>query len=161
MGAGKSAVARALAARLGVDADDLDARLERTRGRTIAEWFEAEGEEHFRDAEGAALRAALDEGAAVIACGGGTVIRDENRALLRERCDTVWLDVEPDEAVRRMGSTVAERPLLQGGAPAVRLAALARDRANAYAEVARARIETTGRTIDDVVAEIIEILELR
>src|SRR6185503_3288484 len=75
MGAGKSAVARALGARLGVPVEDLDARLERTSGRTIAEWFEVEGEERFREAESAALQAALDEGVAVIACGGGAVVR--------------------------------------------------------------------------------------
>ena len=160
MGAGKSAVAHALGERLGVRVEDLDRRIERASGRTIREWFDIEGEERFRVMEAETLAAVLDEGVAVIACGGGIVVRPDNRARLRERCDTVWLDVDAGAALARIGAAIATRPLLAGNAPGERLESLARERGPAYAEVARARIDTTGRAIDDVAADILRILEL-
>jgi len=72
-------------------------------------------------------------------------MRSENRALLRERCRTVWLDVEPAEAARRVRGTGTIRPLLGAGPAEPRLDRLRRQRHRAYAEVSFARIDTTGR----------------
>src|SRR5262245_23056189 len=141
MGAGKSAVARILGERLGVAVADLDSYLEAEEGCTIAALFEREGEAYFRRREGEVLRQALDAGARVIACGGGVVLDPAHRALLRELCEVVWLEVSPATAARRVGGG-AGRPLLAGVAAEARLTALLSQRAALYAEVAHRRVNT-------------------
>lgn len=160
MGAGKSAVGRALAARLRGACVDLDARIEAAAGCAIAELFAREGEAGFRARETAALESALDSGAAVIACGGGVVLAERNRALLAARCRVVWLEVDPVEAARRL---VRERPgnarpLLDGGDPVERLSALLAERRTFYDQVARWRIRTDALPPEAVAEEILRSL---
>jgi shikimate kinase len=159
MGAGKTAVARILGERLGATVADLDAYLEAAEGCSIAELFEREGEAYFRRREGEVLRQALSVGARVIACGGGVVVDPAHRALLRERCQVVWLEVSPEEAARRVGSAT-DRPLLAGAPPAARLRVLLAERAPLYAEVADRRVDTE-RHSPEAVADLILADELR
>jgi shikimate kinase len=154
MGAGKSAVARILGERLGVAVADLDGYLEAEEGCTIAELFEREGEAYFRRREGEVPRQALDAGAYVIACGGGVVLDPAHRALLRERCEVVWLEVSPGEAARRVGGG-AGRPLLAGAEPLARLEALLAERAPLYAAVADRRVDTGALTAEAVADAIL------
>jgi shikimate kinase len=149
MGAGKTAVARILGERLGTAVADLDAYLEAEEGRTIGELFEREGEAYFRRREGEVLRQALASGARVIACGGGVVLDPAHRALLREHCEVVWLEVPAVEAARRVGAA-GGRPLLAGAPALERLAALLAERGRLYAEVAHRRVDTAGRTPEQV-----------
>ena len=102
MGAGKSAVARLLGERLGVSVADLDGMIEAIEGCSIAELFERAGEAWFRRRESELLTEALKSGVRIVACGGGVVLDPVQRALLRERCEVVWLEVEPHEAARRI-----------------------------------------------------------
>jgi shikimate kinase len=159
MGAGKSAVAVELAERLGAAVADLDAILEAERGVSIAELFEREGEPAFRRHEGDVLRRALDSGARVLACGGGVVLDPDNRARLAERCDVVWLEVTPEEAARRvLAEPASRRPLLDGGAPRERLAALLQSRAGLYRDVAGVRVETDGKAPGEVAEAVLAAL---
>jgi shikimate kinase len=148
MGAGKSAVARMLGERLGASVADLDTMIEAVEGRSIADLFEQSGEAWFRRREGELLAQVLHQGVRVIACGGGLVTDPALRRVLHERCRVVWLEVSPAEAARRVAAQSAEpgrvRPLLAGGEPADRLAALLEARAPLYAEVAHARVATDG-----------------
>ena len=141
MGAGKSAVARALATRLGGPSVDLDQRIEDDAGDTVARVFDREGEAGFRVREKAALDAALESQPAVIACGGGIVLDPANRSTLRERCRTVWIEVPPAVAARRVAANPEERPLLDGGRIENRLEALLRERAALYEAVASIRVD--------------------
>lgn len=141
MGAGKTAIARILGERLGVSVADLDAYLESAEGCSISELFEREGEAYFRRREGEVLRQALGVGARVIACGGGVVLDPAHRALLRERCDVVWLEVSPAEAARRLAGAT-DRPLLRGAPAEARLETLLAERSPLYAEVAHRRVDT-------------------
>ena len=159
MGAGKSAVARMLGARLSTTVADLDSRIESAAGRSVAELFGA-GEAAFRALETAALRRAIEDGAGVIACGGGIVLRPENRVLLRERCRTVWLDVAGAEAARRVRGEASVRPLLGDGPLEPRLEQLRHERMAGYAEVAVARVDTTGKDSTRVVELVLESLEI-
>ena len=87
-GAGKTTVARLLATALGLQVTDTDAEIRRRARMTVPEIFAKEGEEAFRVRETRALRAVLDSPApaqGVVALGGGAILRDENRALLRGR----------------------------------------------------------------------------
>jgi shikimate kinase len=154
MGAGKSAVTRILGERLGVAVADLDAFIEAEEGCPIAELFEREGEAYFRRREGEVLRQALEAGARVIACGGGVVLDPAHRALLRDRCRVVWLEVSPPEAARRIGDADG-RPLLAGAPPESRLTALLAARGPRYAEVAHRRVATDGRTAEQVADAVV------
>jgi len=158
MGAGKSAVARLLGERMGTLVADLDAMVEAEEGASVAELFERAGEPYFRRRESELLARALSAGARVIACGGGVVLDPASRELLRTRCHVVWLEVSPAEAARRVGEGAPGRPLLRGGAPAARLAAVLAARALLYAEVAATRIATDGRSAAQVAAQVLEAL---
>ncbi len=139
MGAGKTAVARALGERLAVSVADLDAMLEAETGRSVAAQFADDGEAEFRRREGVALRRALAAGVRVIACGGGVVLDPANRALLRERCDVVWLEVTPREAAHRLEPALGSRPLLADGDPETRLSTVLAERTSFYHDIAAGR----------------------
>ena len=83
-GAGKSSVGRLLATRLDWPLRDTDTLIEQAAGRSVARIFAEQGEARFRDLEAGALRTALTP-PAIVATGGGIVLRAENRALLRAR----------------------------------------------------------------------------
>jgi len=103
MGVGKSTAGRLLAGMLGVPFVDLDADL-----GDIPRWFREQGESSFRDAETEALRARV-HATGVIALGGGTLIREENRRLLREWTVVVLMAEEATLEARLAADT--HRPL--------------------------------------------------
>ncbi len=158
-GSGKSAVAPLLARRLRCPSLDLDAAVERRAGRSVTSLFE-EGEATFRGLETLELEEALrGEGPLVLACGGGVLLRSENRALLGARARVVLLEVDPETAaVRLRGAGAAERPVLQGRSPVERLRALLSERGPAYAAAADAVVNTTGLTPEEVADRIAERL---
>ncbi len=141
MGSGKSTVGRALAAARGVAFVDLDRRIERMFGQTIAASF-AVGESRFRALEGLALRSLLAEPGfagrgSVVATGGGTVISAEHRAAMADVGVVVFLQVSIPQLVERLQGRDQRqaRPLLcSPSEPGLqpRLESLARERDPAY-----------------------------
>ena len=114
MGVGKSSVGRLLAAELGRRFVDTDPEAEAIAGRSIDECFAAGDEAGFREAEAAAVRAALDGPPSVVALGGGAMLREDTRALLLDRAVVVFLHVPWAEMRAWLPAMVATRPLLQG-----------------------------------------------
>jgi shikimate kinase len=111
MGSGKTTVGRRVASRLDRPFFDADVELEERSGRSVREWFAESGEDAFRDAESATLTALLDHPEpAVIAAGGGVVIRAENRAALAEPF-VVLLDARPEFLASRVARK-SHRPLI-------------------------------------------------
>lgn len=104
MGAGKTTVARALAARLGCAAIDADEFITARVGRTPQQIIDGEGEPRFREIESRALAEILaDESAGVVALGGGAWTIEANRELIaRDGCFTVWLDAPFELCWRRI-----------------------------------------------------------
>jgi shikimate kinase len=149
MGSGKSHVGGLLAARLGVDFVDLDARIEAEAHMPINAIFASEGEAGFRSRESRALAEALARDGQVIATGGGTVLAAGNRAAMRARGHVVYLQVEAGEQLRRIGGDNG-RPLLDVPDRAQRLADLQALREPLYREVADLVLETSTRTPDDI-----------
>ena len=110
MGAGKTTLGSDVAGRLDRRFVDLDREIEGLAGATVADLFAGRGEAAFRSLEEDAARDVLERGTpAVVALGGGAVLSPTTRAALRERAVTVLVDVEPDEAWRRVRGS--ERPL--------------------------------------------------
>ncbi len=159
-GTGKSSVGRRLAERLSWPLLDTDVLIERFAGRTIPQIFAEDGEPGFRELEAAALREALAQAPAVVATGGGIVLREQNRALLRTHARVVWLDAPTATLIARLLAHDEARPLLQGADPAARLEALRQARGALYAEVAHLRVATDLSTIADIVESILRELEL-
>ena len=154
MGAGKSTVGRALAARLGRRFVDTDEEIERASGRAIAEIFAREGEAGFRARELAAVEACRGHGA-VVALGGGAVTQPAVRERLRGCGTVVYLRARPETLLARVGDA-SERPLLAGlDAPGrlARLRELLAQREAAYAGAALA-VDVDAARVEDVVETI-------
>lgn len=155
MGTGKTEVGRRLARALSRTFVDTDHLVEVAAGRRIADVFAEEGEAHFRALERDAVRQALTMPDAVVATGGGALLDPETRQRLLAAGPVVCLTATPEEILRRVGGA-ADRPLLAGRDRAARLAAI-RDllaaRESAY-RLASHRVDTTGRTPDDVAADV-------
>lgn len=149
-GAGKTTVGRILAARLGVGFRDTDEDVEAVAGKTIAEVFFDDGEPAFRALEEDAVAKALAQHAGVLCLGGGAVLSQTTRALLKGE-NVIFLNVGLSDALARTGLNQA-RPLL-AVAPRATLRALLEERLPLYREVATLEIATDGREPDDVADE--------
>ena len=112
MGAGKSTVGRLLAAGCGFDFIDCDRELEQRAGASIATMFELEGEAAFRQRESHLLDELTARPHVVLATGGGAVLSEPNRDLLRSRGLVIYLQASVEEIARRTRGD-ASRPLLQ------------------------------------------------
>ena len=111
MASGKSTVGPVLAKQLDRPFLDLDRLIEEKAGCTIGELFESRGEESFRRRESEILREAAEGEPAVIAPGGGAIIRQENRELMRQRGISIWLDAPFELCWRRIQRDRIVRPL--------------------------------------------------
>jgi len=151
-GSGKTTAVRAVAARTGLAGRDTDEDIENSTGSRIADLFVEQGEDHFRALERAAVAAALAEHDGVLAVGGGAVLDEATRELLRGRT-VVFLDVGIKDAASRIGLN-RDRPLLLGN-PRAQWIRLMEARRPLYEEVASVTVRTDGRTPDEVAAEIV------
>ena len=111
---GKTTLGQKLGAALGAAFVDLDAEIVAREGRPIPTIFATDGEPAFRDIEARTLAAVVDAatGTTVVSLGGGTLLRDANRALCERAGTVVCLDTPDDaELARRIGSAAGSRPL--------------------------------------------------
>lgn len=123
-GTGKSTVGKLLADRLGFPFVDADVLLEERAGATIRAIFAEEGEAGFRKRESAILREICQTDQQVIATGGGVILSEANRELIKKSGFVVWLSAEPDILAKRLNAdptTQERRPkLAQGGLDEIR-----------------------------------------
>jgi len=158
MGSGKTSVGRQLARKLGLSFYDVDREIEDRCGVDIPTIFEFEGEEGFRDRESAMIEELTAIKDIVLATGGGSILRPENRSLLQERGYVILLSVELKEQIRRI-SLNSNRPLLHTADPAKRLREIMTEREPIYKSLADVEISTNSSRMQNVIMRIMRHLE--
>ena len=158
-GSGKSTVGRQLARKLGVGFVDCDQVIELRIGGAIKDYFASHGESAFRDLESQVIDDMTRTACGVLATGGGAVLREANRQLLRERTHVIYLRVQPDEIYRRLRHD-QQRPLLQVDDPKQKIMQLFEERDPHYQAAAHFVIETSRPRIPTMVNMIVTQLEL-
>lgn len=147
-----------MAARLGLPFIDTDEEIEARAGKTVAEIFRDEGEGRFRRLEAEVIAALPGRGPAVVATGGGAVLDPANRSLLKRVGPVFCLTAAPEELWHRLERSGTVRPLLAVPDPRARLRQLLAEREPYYRETGRL-IDTTGRTPEEVAADILAIMD--
>jgi shikimate kinase len=155
MGAGKSAVGRALAVATRMDFIDLDTMIEEKAERSISQIFAGEGEPTFRRIEAAIVSDAAGRVNTVIACGGGVILEQANIEALRHNAVIIYLQAEPSIMLRRVLSSREKRPLLQIIDPAAVMDDLLKYRVPLYEAAADVTVNTSGLDIEGVVKNIL------
>ncbi|MGI8415893.1 MAG: shikimate kinase [Nakamurella sp.] len=157
-GAGKSSVGAVLADLLKVPLRDVDSDIVAAQGRSISDIFTSDGEDHFRSLERAAVASALAEHTGVLALGGGAVLDQQTRKLLRGH-RVVFLAVSMPQGVQRTGMA-ANRPLLVGVNPRATFKSLLDARLPLYREVASLEVDTDALDVTAVADVIVRELGL-
>jgi len=158
MGAGKSTVGRQLAKALGRDFFDSDKEIEKRTGVSISWIFEMEGEAGFRAREQKVIDDLTQLKDIVLATGGGAVLSDDNRRVLRSRGNVVYLSASAEQLFRRT-SKDKSRPLLQTDDPKKQIIDLLAVRDPLYQNVADIELRTGDQSIQHAVSEVIRQLE--
>lgn len=142
MGSGKSSVGRLAARALGFPFVDTDQMVVEHAGRPISEIFQTEGEAAFRAIETEAIESLAHTQCHVISTGGGAVLSEHNRRILRSLGFVVCLTASEETLFERV-SRNSKRPLLQTDNPRATLSKLIRDRGALYRDVAHYTLDTT------------------
>ena len=155
MGAGKTSTARKLARLAGVAAIDMDTFIERRCDMAVKEIFAESGEAGFRAIETDVLRELATGEPLLVSCGGGVVLADVNREILRDHGFVVYLKVTAAEAASRI-SDVSTRPLFGDLDQAERVI---ESRLPLYEEVADLSVDTAGRGSGSIAREVFRLLK--
>lgn len=161
-GTGKTAVSREVARRIGWEAFDTDEAIVRETGKTVPAIFAEYGEKRFRELERKVLREALKGEKHVVATGGGAVLSEENRSLMKERGVVIRLEARVSNIIGRLreeamhrGESVV-RPLLATDDPETTAREIKTSREESYTAAQDMVVVTDDLTIDDVAQEVIE-----
>ena len=158
MGCGKSTIARFLSERLGVAQVEMDELIVQEQGMPITEIFEKYGEAHFRDIETDLVRRLQTQDGVVVSCGGGTVLREENRRLMKEAGVIVWLTAEPETILERVKHST-NRPVLNGNMNVEYITSLMVKRHDCYEAAADFVVNTDGKRREEICDEILELVK--
>lgn len=158
MGSGKTSLGKMLSTMLKVEFFDTDELITRRQKMTVVDIFSRCGENFFRDRESEVLEllAKKEPGTCVISTGGGAVLRDKNRAVMKKSGLVVFLDVSAEEAYSRL-KEMDDRPLLKVKNPLEKIRALLEERKPFYYE-ADICINTGGRSLQEIAAELVDKL---
>lgn len=158
MGAGKSSVGRRLASRLALPFADSDTEVETAAGMSISQLIKDYGEPEFRRLEQRVMARLLEAPMHVLSTGGGAFMNDETRALIHDKCISVWLKADTEILLER-ATRYDNRPLLQAGDPREIMLRLLAEREPIYAE-ANLIVESDGRPVDETVDRLLKALKV-
>lgn len=159
MGAGKSTVGKRLAELTGRPFADTDVMLQMRFGRPVSSIFSVYGEQAFRDHETSILRSLQPQGA-VLATGGGVVLRDANWIEMRRLGIVAFLDASPEMLEARLAASKRRRPLLERSDWRARLRLILEERRPFY-ERADVRLSIDSADMAQVALQLRELLEAR
>ncbi|MFT5220066.1 MAG: shikimate kinase [Planctomycetota bacterium] len=157
MGSGKSTIGSIIAKKLHREFQDSDHFIEDRTGVDIARIFDVEGEIGFRDRETNALTELLNGNNQVIATGGGSIMREQNQAILKQKGYIVFLDTSLNQQMQRLKRD-KKRPLLQTDNPRERLESLLAERRPIYQSLADLSVKTDKRVARKLANDIINQL---
>ncbi len=157
MGAGKTSIGKRLAERFGLRFVDLDQAIEATAGASVTAIFGREGEAGFREREARQLAIELEGDDRLVATGGGAVLREASRTLMRERGFVLYLAVSVDEQLKRLAHD-RQRPLLQRPDRAELLRSMAEMRTPLYAAVSDLHFDSSGLTSSQACERLVPLL---
>ncbi len=155
MGAGKTTVGRMLSKQLSIPVIDTDHWVEDNQQKSIKDIFQENGEEFFRALETEALKELCMNSRNIITTGGGIVLRHENRQLMKDHGFVVFLYCDLEETTRRLAEDQS-RPLFKADISANKIRF--EERLPFYQEADKT-INTTKKSVDEIVTEIIASLE--
>lgn len=158
MGSGKSTIARELSKQLGVAQVEMDEMIVEEQGMPITEIFEKYGEEHFRDIETELVCRLQEKDGVVVSCGGGAVLREENRRIMKQSGCIVLLMAKPETILARVKHST-NRPVLNGHMNVEYITELMERRRSCYEDAADVRVETDGKRIGEICEEILSNMQ--
>ena len=160
MGAGKTAVGKALAAQLNVPFLDSDAEIELAATMTIAEIFERDGEAFFRDRETEVLDRLLENECGILSTGGGAFLSERNRKLISEKGVSVWLNADLPLLWNRVKHKDT-RPLLRTANPRETLREIYEARVPVYSKSDLSVVAKPDYSIETMAGQVLKALATR
>ncbi|MCD8364621.1 MAG: shikimate kinase [Clostridiales bacterium] len=154
MGVGKSTVSRSLKSLMKAEEIDMDAVIVQENRMSVSEMFEKFGENYFRDRETDLLKRIAGQSPAVVSCGGGCVLREENVSLMKESGTIVLLTAAPETIYGRVKYS-RSRPILNGHMDVAYIAELMEKRRPAYEGACDFSISTDGKRPEQIAGEIL------
>lgn len=156
MGCGKSTNAACLAEMTGARQVEMDQMIVENEGMAIADIFKEKGEAYFRELETELIKSFVGVEPAVISCGGGAVLKEENVRLMKECGKIVLLTAEPETIYERVKDST-ERPVLNGNMNVGYIEELMEKRRPKYEAAADVRVATDGKTSEEICEEILAV----
>ena len=156
MGCGKSTNAVCLAEMTGARQVEMDQMIVENEGMAIADIFKEKGEAYFRELETELIKSFAGVKPAVISCGGGAGLKEENVRLMKECGKIVLLTAEPETIYERVKDST-ERPVLNGNMNVGYIEELMEKRRPKYEEAADVTVATDGKTSEEICEEILAI----
>jgi shikimate kinase len=158
MGAGKTTIGKLLAKKLKKTFYDTDHEIEKKLGVKVSVIFELEGEEGFRKRETQMIDELTQKKDIILATGGGAVLSEENRRLLKERGKVIYLNAKPQHLAKRMAFD-KDRPLLQKGNMLETLNNLYQERHPLYLGVSSFVVDTGQQKTQTIINKIEALLK--
>ena len=159
MASGKSLLGRKLSEYLDLPYVDTDKEIELRAGAEISWIFEKEGEEGFRDRESAVLKESSELESFIISTGGGAILRNENRELMRSRGKVIYLEA-PIEIQLSRTLNDKTRPLIENVDKKEVFSALSKERTPVYEELSDIKVPFKDRSKDELLNTVLKLLEI-
>lgn len=155
MGCGKSTMAKILSEKTGRKLVEMDETIEAEEGLSINQIFQKHGESYFRDLESQLVKRIAADGGAVVSCGGGAVLREENIAAMRQNGKIIYLSATPETIYEHVKDST-NRPLLNGNMNVEHITNLMEKRLPIYEKAADETIVVDGKEKREIAAEIMQ-----
>lgn len=155
MGTGKTSVSRVLKEMTKLPEIDMDKYIVEKENKSISDIFDQFGEDYFRKIETECLKEILENKGAIVSCGGGVVVKDENVAYMKDKGIIVLLTAKPETVYNRV-KDCKDRPILNNNMNVEFIESLMEKRKDRYLSVADIIIETDNKTVKEIASEILK-----